>query len=100
MSGWLGLLGLGLRSGELVLGVDGVRRELRSGGCHCVVVARDAGPRAEEKVLRLARARNVPLIAGPGARELGDRLGRPPLMVVGVRSRALADGIVRAAGRL
>jgi ribosomal protein L7Ae-like RNA K-turn-binding protein len=99
VSGVVGLLGLGLRAGQVVIGVDAVRSALKADKCACVVVAADVAPRAEEKVLRLARARGVPLVEGPEAAELGARLGRPPVMVVGVRDRALAAGVMSAAGR-
>jgi ribosomal protein L7Ae-like RNA K-turn-binding protein len=90
----LGLLGLGLRGGKVVIGVDGVRKELQAGKCWCVVVAEDASPRAIEKVVRLAGAKGVPLVPGPRAAAIGAQLGKPPVMVVGVRDRALARGIV------
>lgn len=91
----LGLLGLGMRGGRLVVGVDGVRRALQQGEVRCVVLASDASPRAIEKVVRLARAQNIPLVPGPDAAAIGRRLGRPPVMAAGVRDRALADGIGR-----
>jgi hypothetical protein len=50
-----------------------------------------------EKVVRLAEARRVPLVRGPRADEIGARLGRPPVMAVGVRDRGLAQGVLRAA---
>jgi ribosomal protein L7Ae-like RNA K-turn-binding protein len=90
----LGLLGLGLRGGKVIVGVDGVRKELQAGKCWCVVVAEDASPRAIEKVVRLASAKGVPLVPGPRAAAIGAQLGKPPVMVVGVRDRALARGIV------
>jgi ribosomal protein L7Ae-like RNA K-turn-binding protein len=99
MSGVLGLLGLGLRGRLVVLGVDAVRKELQSGALRCVVLAADASPRALEKVVKLAAGRGVPLVAGPDATAIGERLGRPPVMVVGVRDRGLAEGILRAAPR-
>ena len=89
--------GLGRNGGKLIIGVDGVRTELQAGKVLCVVLASDAKPRALEKVARLAQGKQVPLLAGPDAATLGDRLGRPPVQAVGVRDRALADGIVRAA---
>jgi len=95
--GVLGLLGLGLRAGHLVVGVDGVRRSLQSGQVRCVVLAADASPRALEKVVRLARAQGIPLVPGPAAELIGRQLGRPPVMVAGVRDRALADGLGRLA---
>ena len=96
MSGVLGYLGLGLRAGSVVVGVDAVRRALQAREVRCVVVARDASQRAREKVLRLATAIGVPQEEGPGATELGAGLGKPPVMIAGVRDAALADGIVRA----
>jgi ribosomal protein L7Ae-like RNA K-turn-binding protein len=97
MSGLLGLIGLGYRGGRVVVGVDGVRKELQAGKCWCVVLADDASPRAVEKVVRLATAKGVPLVAGPGAAAIGAQLGRPPVMAVGVRDRALASGMVSLA---
>ena len=97
MSGLLGLIGLGYRGRRIVVGVDGVRRELQGGECWCVVVAEDASARAVDKVVRLAAARNVPLLAGPSAAAIGAQLGKPPVMAVGVRDRALASGMVQLA---
>ena len=90
------LLGLGLRGGggRVVVGVGGVRKQLQRGGLRCVVLARDASARTLEKVERLARARGVPIVLGPGAFELGHGLGRPPVQAVGVADAALARGLV------
>lgn len=62
-----------------------------------MVLAEDASPRAVDKVVRLASAKRVPLVSGPGAAAIGAQLGKPPVMAVGVRDRALADGIVQSA---
>jgi ribosomal protein L7Ae-like RNA K-turn-binding protein len=97
MTGLLGLVGLGFRGRRIVVGVDAVRRELQAGKCWCVIVAENASPRALEKVVRLAAAKEVPLITGPGAAAIGAQLGKPPVMVVGVRDRALAGGMVQLA---
>jgi ribosomal protein L7Ae-like RNA K-turn-binding protein len=97
MSRLLGLLGLGMRGRLVVLGVDAVRKELQGGTVRCVVLAADASRRAVDKVVKLAAGRRVPLVAGPDAAAIGARLGRPPVMVVGVRDRGLAEGILRTA---
>jgi ribosomal protein L7Ae-like RNA K-turn-binding protein len=97
MSGLLGLIGLGYRGRRIIVGVDGVRKELQAGKCWCVVVAEDASPRAMEKVVRLATAKGVPLLPGPSAAAIGAQLGKPPVMAVGVRDRALAGGMVQLA---
>ena len=96
MTGVLGYLGLGIRAGSVVVGVDAVRRSLQAHELKCIVVARDASQRAREKVMRLAAALGVPQVHGPDAAELGAKMGKPPVMVAGVRDAALADGIVRA----
>jgi ribosomal protein L7Ae-like RNA K-turn-binding protein len=97
MSGILGLLGLGYRARTVTIGVDAVRRDLQAGKCWCVVVAEDASPRTLDKVVRLAAAREIPLLPGPRAAAIGAQLGKPPVMAVGVRDRALAGGIVQLA---
>ena len=81
----------------VVIGVDAVRKELQAGKCRCVVVANDASPRAMDKVVRLAAAKAVPLLTGPGAAAIGAQVGKPPVMAVGVRDRALAGGMVQLA---
>ena len=93
----LRLLGLGVRAGNVIVGVDGLRTALQHDEIKCVVLASNISERAMEKVGRLAIGKGLPVLAGPDAATLGDRLGRPPVQAVGVRDRALADGVVRAA---
>lgn len=92
----LALLGLGAAGGNVVTGVDGTRAFLQRQKCLLVVMAEDASPRAVEKVKRLAMATEIPVIIGPSADRIGQRLGRPPVMVVGVKDRGLAAGILAA----
>ena len=92
------LLGLGLRAGRVVVGVAGVRAQLKRGAVHCVVLAADASARTEEKVARLARARGVPVVRGPAAETLGAGLGRPAVQAVGGSDGALARGVVASMG--
>ena len=88
------LLGLGLRAGNVVIGVAGVRAGLQRGKLACVVLAQDAGRRTIEKVERLAHARKIRVVRGPVAAELGTGLGRPPVQAVGVTDPALARGLM------
>ena len=90
-----GLLGLGVRAGNVVIGVSGVRARLQQGKLAVVVVAADASARTRDKVERLARARGVPVLAGPVAERLGAQLGRPSVQTVGTGDRALARGLMR-----
>ncbi len=89
------MLGLGFRGGNVVAGVEGVRKGLQRDDFWCVVLASDASPRAVEKIVALARAREIPILPGPQADTIGARLGKPPVMVAGVTSRDLADGMIR-----
>lgn len=88
------LLGLGLRAGNVVIGVAGVRAGLQRGKVSCVVLASDASQRTIDKVARLAEAKKVPVLRGPDANELGAGLGKPPVQAVGVADRALAKGLL------
>jgi len=88
------LLGLGLRAGNVVIGVAGVRAGLQRGTISCVVLAADASQRTIEKVARLAEAKQVPVLRGPGADELGAGLGKPPVQAVGVTDAALSRGLI------
>jgi ribosomal protein L7Ae-like RNA K-turn-binding protein len=97
MKGLLGLIGLGYRARTVTIGVDAVRKDLQAGKCWCVVVAEDASPRTMDKVVRLAAAKEVPLLPGPSAAAIGAQVGKPPVMAVGVRDRALAGGMVQLA---
>jgi ribosomal protein L7Ae-like RNA K-turn-binding protein len=63
------LLGLGLRAGNVVIGVAGVRAGLQRGQLACVVVAQDVAQRTVEKVVRLAEAKRIPVLRGPAALE-------------------------------
>jgi len=87
-------LGLGVRAGNVVIGVAGVRAGLQRGKLMCVVLAEDAGQRTMEKVARLAEAKSIPVLRGPAAVELGAGLGRPPVQAVGVADAALARGLM------
>lgn len=92
------LLGLGLRAGNVVIGVAGVRAGLQRGKVACVVLAADASKRTIEKVARLAEAKKVPVIRGPVADELGAGLGKPPVQAAGVNDPSLARGLIADSG--
>ena len=59
-----------------------------------MVVAQDVGQRTVEKVVRLAEAKQVPVLRGPIAVELGAGLGKPPVQAAGVTDPALAKGLI------
>jgi ribosomal protein L7Ae-like RNA K-turn-binding protein len=88
-----GLLGLGARARRLAIGVEAARAALQRGVAEGLVLARDASPRAREKLLPLAMHKGVVVLKGPGAEEFGRMLGRPPVHGVAVLDRQLARGL-------
>lgn len=89
----LSLLGLGAKARRLAIGVDAARDALRRGSAEAVVLARDAGERAHERLDALAGHREVPIFTGPDAERIGAALGRPPVHGVAVLDRQLARGL-------
>jgi ribosomal protein L7Ae-like RNA K-turn-binding protein len=88
-----GLLGLGAKARRLAIGVDAAREALRRGVAEGLVLARDASPRARDRLVALAGHRGVDVLTGPTAEELGRILGRPPVHGVAVLDRQLARGL-------
>jgi ribosomal protein L7Ae-like RNA K-turn-binding protein len=89
----LRLVGLGLRGGLVVVGVDRVREAVRRGKLVLAIVAPDAAQNSLNKVVPLLDARGVPRVTGPGAAALGGAVGRESTAVVGIIDRDLANGI-------
>jgi len=89
----LRLLGLGMRSRGVVVGVEQVRDSAKKGKIVFAVVAPDASRNSLDKVVPLLRARHIRFVEGPSARELGAAVGREQTAVVGVVDRQLAKGI-------
>jgi superfamily II DNA helicase RecQ len=88
---------LGVRAGNVVIGVSGVRARLQQGRLAVVVMAADASPRTRDKVERLARARGVPPYVIFHDTTLRDMVVRRPQTlddlheVYGVGARKAAD---------
>jgi ribosomal protein L7Ae-like RNA K-turn-binding protein len=93
----LALVGLGMRSRGVVIGVDQVKSAAKGGSLALAVMASDAARNSREKLLPLLAARQVTVLQGPSAEALGAALGRGATVAVGVVDRALANGM-RAAG--
>src|SRR5512145_1629063 len=90
----LGLLGLGVRGGGAVVGVEQVRDAARRGKLTLAVVAPDASRHSIAKVKPLLEAKRVRIIEGPTATQLGAAVGRESTAAVGVLDRNLARGIL------
>jgi len=89
----LGLVGLGLRARNAVVGVEQVRLAARRGKLALALVAPDASPNSLKKLLPLLGATKVRVIQGPGAAALGAAAGRESTAAIGIVDRALAMGL-------
>ena len=89
----LGLLGLGLRARNVVVGVEQVRVAARRGELALAIVAPDASPNSRKKLLPLLAAKRIPLREGPAAEALGTLVGRETTAAIGVTDASLARGV-------
>jgi ribosomal protein L7Ae-like RNA K-turn-binding protein len=89
------LLGLGVRSRGVIIGVKQVREAARSNKVVYALVASDASENSREKVVPLLNARRIRFIEVPSAVELGAAVGREQTTVVGIVDRQLAAGVRR-----
>ena len=93
------LAGLGLKGGNLVVGVDAVREAIMKERIRLVLIAADASARARERIVTPARLRSIPLVEVNSALEFGARLGKSVVMVAGVKDAGLAREILEVAAK-
>jgi ribosomal protein L7Ae-like RNA K-turn-binding protein len=91
------LLGLGVRSRGVVVGVNQVRESAKANKVVLAIVATDASKNSLDKIVPLLNARRVRFMEVPSAADLGAAVGRDQTAVVGVVDRQLAAGIREAA---
>jgi ribosomal protein L7Ae-like RNA K-turn-binding protein len=89
----LRLIGLGVRSRNVVVGIEQVRQAARKGKLAFAIVAPDASVNSRDKIVPLLRARGIKFVEGPTAAELGAAVGREQTAAVGVLDAQLARGI-------
>lgn len=94
----LGLIGLGVRARNAVVGVDRVRDAARRNKLRLAIVAPDASRHSRDKVLPLLLARRVLVIEGPTAAALGAAVGKETAAAVGITDSDLAAGVRRLVG--
>ncbi len=89
----LGLVGLGVRARNAVVGVERVRDAAKRGTLKLAIIAPDASRHSLDKVVPLLAARHVRVIHGPTSATLGGVVGREATAVVGITNAALARGV-------
>ncbi|MCL6520993.1 MAG: ribosomal L7Ae/L30e/S12e/Gadd45 family protein [Firmicutes bacterium] len=88
---WRELLGLAMAAGRVAWGRRAAREALQEGRAALIVLAEDAGPAAREQVSREAARAGVPCLVAGCRLELGSAIGRPPVGVLAVTDRRLAE---------
>lgn len=86
----LELLGLAARAGGLVTGTDAVRRAVRDGLVFRVLLAEDAAPGQQGKLVPLLDARRVPFHTLCTRVALGAAVGRGPVSAIGITNQSFA----------
>ena len=94
----LRLVGLGVRGGGAVVGVDRLRDAVKNDEVVVAFVAADSSVHSQDKVRPLLAARGVPTFDVPQAAELGHAVGREGTAAVGVTDPNLAKGILLTLG--
>ena len=84
------LIGLGARSGAVVVGLSAVRR---TGDLALVFLAASVSANTQEELSRLQRA-GVRVVRCPSLEPLTAAMGRQDASVVGVRTGSMAAGII------
>jgi ribosomal protein L7Ae-like RNA K-turn-binding protein len=87
------LLGLGVRSRGVIVGVQMVKEAAKANKIIFAVVASNASSNSLDKIVPLLNARRVRFIEVPSATELGVSVGRDQTAVVGITDRQLASGV-------
>jgi ribosomal protein L7Ae-like RNA K-turn-binding protein len=91
----VGLIGLGMRARNVVVGVEQVRVAARRGRVVLALVAPDASRHSRDKVLPLLAARRVRVVERLSAATLGSAVGRESAAAVGITDASLAAGVRR-----
>ena len=87
------LVGLGVRSRGVLVGVERVREGVKKGEVALAIVAADASQNSLAKVVPLLEARRVHVVFAPSAADLGLAVGREQTAVVAIVDTELARGI-------
>ena len=97
----LGLVGLGYRARNAVVGVQMVRDAAMRGLLRLAIVAPDVSKHSLDKLVPLLTAKGIKFVQGPTASELGQAVGRETTAAVGILNGQLARGmreLLEAAG--
>lgn len=89
----LSLLGIILRSGNLVSGDDTTLSDLKKGKIKLIIIANDASENTKKLFKDKSEYRNVPYIIDFTKEELGKSIGKSSRAVIGIKNEQFATKI-------
>ena len=90
----MSMLGLCARAGKMVSGEKACLQAIRSGGVYAVILDAAAAGNAVKAISDACRYHEVPLVRAPEY-ALGDAIGKPGRMVVGITDPGFAERILQ-----
>lgn len=90
----MGLLGLARRAGAVAPGTEAVRRAIREGEAHLILLAGDASSVQLEKIRTTLHEKPIPQVILGDRNTLGAAVGLATLSAIAVTSRSLADQLI------
>ena len=90
----LSMLGLCARAGKLISGEKACLQSIRNGGAYAVLLDASAAKNAVKSITDACTYHEVKLIIAPED-ALGDAIGKPGRMVVGITDAKLAERVVQ-----
>lgn len=84
------LLGFAVKAGKLIYGIDSV--EVFGQKLYVIFICDSASERTKEKVLRIASAKNIPVILSE--KELQYAVGRKNCKIVAVKDKQMAQAML------
>lgn len=90
-----GMLGLARRAGKLIYGSDAAVNAVRSGKAKAVILAADASDRTKKLMSNKCASFETPLFeVEAGCEELGKKLGKSGISVLGISDINFAKAII------
>jgi len=83
-------LGLACRAGRVTAGSDALEHGIRSGKVVLAIMSEDAGPNTRDKIGRLCKHYEIPLIMGGDRTTLGHWTGKKERVAIGVTDQGFA----------
>ena len=90
----LGVIGLAVRAGKLVSGMDIVLEEISSKKIKLVILATDTSAKSKENVKYVCTNNEIPVIEFSTIEELSKTIGKSNRAIIGIKDKNFSEGII------